>query len=61
MQWTIKAELVNLCLNYSLKQLFFGCKEMLLLLYHYLCLLDLTFDFEILVIQNQGKIHNNLR
>ena len=29
---------------------------MLLLLYHFLCMLDLTFVFEILLIQNQGKI-----
>ena len=32
-----------------------------LLFYHCLCLLDLTFGFEILLIQNQGKIHNDLR
>ena len=35
--------------------------KILLLLYHCLCLLDFTFGFEILLIQNQRKIHNNLR
>ena len=33
---------------------------MLLLLYHCLCLPELTFGFEILLIQNQGKIHNKI-
>ena len=50
------------CLYYSLEQSCFSWKDMLLLLYHCLCMLQLTFGFKILSIQDrQGKMHYNLR